>query len=336
MTNMKTITRMKSLRVYLFLTLLTIAVTTNSGFSQIQPLKVTVTTNKSSYGYRESVQVYGNVTYEEQPVENGLVGVQIEDPTGETIALRTVPAGVIPSASWQVEVVSIIPCDGSGNPKNNFDRKTFAYFQATVRNNGITSRRALVVINIYDVDLTPIGIAWEQTVLPPEGETMLMPGIYIYEWVSTGTALAYANAYTDWPKNEGCPYSPEKSTNFTIATATLSYSAQPTFQNSGNYEATLRIPPEEAPYSGTYFVAVSAFSAGWKAFQNTTFTVEYQVPADFDLNHEIDIYDVVKVTAIYGTKSGEPGWNPQVDLEPNGEIDIHDVVKVTGIYGTTY
>jgi len=321
--------------VYAFLIVISIALMTNVVFSQPQ-LEITVSTDKSSYGYREAVTVYGNVTLDGQPVENGMVGIQIDDPANRTIVLRTVPHGD-PSGSWTVEVISIISCDGSGNPKSNFNRNTFAYFKATVKNNDINSRNALVSINIYDIDFTPIGIAWQQVVLLPEGQTTFMPAIYLDEWVSTGSALACANVYTDWPKNNGYPYCPEKTENFSITTTTAAtYPNEPAFQSDGYYEGTFRVPPEEAPYSGTYFVAVGAFSAGWKAFQNTTFTVEYQVPADLDHNHEIEIYDVIKVTAIYGAKSGDPNWDPEIDLKPDGAIGIYDVVRVTGIYGTTY
>lgn len=334
---MKPMAKMKNLRVYLFLIVIIIAMITNSVFSQGQRLEVTVTTDKPSYRYREPVTVHGNVTYEGQPVENGLVGIQIEDPTDKTIVLRTVPAGEIPSASWQVEVISIISCDGSGKPKSTFNRKTFAYFKATVKNNDINPRNALVSINIYDIDLTPIGIAWEQLVIPPKVEIMFMPGIYIDEWVSTGSALACVNVYTDWPKNNGYPHCPEKNVNFSIATTTAATCPnEPAFQNNGYYEGIFRVPPEEAPYSGIYFVVVGAWSVGWKAFQNTTFTVEYQVPADLDHNHKIEIYDVIKVTAIYGAKSGDPNWNPVIDLKPDGSIGIYDVVRVTGIYGMSY
>jgi len=327
--------KMKNLPVYLFLTFVIIALMTNSVFS-LQRLEITVSTDKSSYGYRESVTVCGNVTFDGQPVENGLVGIQIEDPANRTIVLRTVPAGETPSASWQVEVISIISCDGSGDPKSDFNRKTFAYFKATVKNNDINSRNVLVSINIYDIDFTPMGIAWEQQVIPPNGQTTFMPAIYLDEWVSPGSALACANVYTAWPKNNGYSYCPEKTANFTITTTTAAAYLNEPAQTDGYYEGTFRVPPEEAPYSGTYFVAVGAWSVGWKAFQNTTFTVEYQVPADFDDNHEIEIYDVIKVTGIYGAKSGDPDWNPEIDLKPDGAIGIYDVVRVTGIYGTTY
>lgn len=323
--------------VYVFLIVISMALMTNVVFSPIHRLEVTVSTDKSAYGYREAVTVYGNVTFDGQPVENGLVGIQIQNPANRTIVLRTVPAGETPSASWQVEVISIISCDGSGNPRSSFNRKTFAYFKATVKNNDINSRNALVSINIYDIDFTPIGIAWQQQVIPPLGQTTFMPAIYLDEWVSTGSALACANVYTDWPKNNGYSYCPEKTVNFSITTTTAAtYLDEPTFQSDGYYEGTFRVPPKEAPYSGTYFVAVGAWSVGWKAFQNTTFTVEYQVPADFDDNHEIEIYDVIKVTGIYGAKSGDPEWNPEMDLKPDGAIGIYDVVRVTGIYGTTY
>ncbi|MDH5448122.1 MAG: hypothetical protein OEY24_02630 [Candidatus Bathyarchaeota archaeon] len=328
------LTVMKSLSVIFLLTLITLAWFTKLGISPFEPLEATVTTDKSSYRYRQAVNVYGNVTYEGQQVEEGLVAIQVEDSMSQTIVLRTVPSNTTPSMPLTIETVSIIPCNASGHPKDNFARNARAYFKATVRNNVPLDESVLVVVNIFDIDLTPIGMAWVKLTIPGNQEIFFMPSMWIEDWVSTGTALATANAYEDWPKNNGYPYCPEKTANFAIEEH-ASQSPPPT-QSTGNYELTFRIPPHEAPYSDTHFVYVGAFSQGWKALQNTTFSVEYQVPEDFDLNHIIEIYDVVKVTGIYGAKSSGPKWNPEIDLYPDGQIGIYDLVRVTGIYGSTY
>jgi hypothetical protein len=324
----------KGLGLLLLLTLLGLAVFVNLSFSLPEQLKITVTTDKSTYGYRYSVNVHGNVTLDTQHVEEGLVAVQVDNPINQPIVFRTVPVNVTPSGPFSIEVVSVVPCDGVGNPKDTFNKKTFAYFKATIRNNAIFNKAVLVAVNIFDIDLTPIGIAWEQLNVPAQQEIAYMPGLYLEDWVSTGTALACAGAYEDWPENNAAPYCPEKTANFTIGEQ-ASQSQTPA-ETNGNYELTFRIPPHDAPFSGVYLVYVGASSQGRTAFSARAFIVDYEVPEDFDLNHEIEIYDVVRVTTSYGAKPGDPNWNPEVDLLPDGLIGIYDVVKVTAIYGTTY
>jgi len=57
---------------------------------------------------------------------------------------------------------------------------------------------------------------------------------------------------------------------------------------------------------------------------------------DTNNNRRIDIYDVVKVTAIYGVKSSSTSWDIMADLKPDGIINIYDVVQVTSMYGYTF
>ncbi len=54
---------------------------------------------------------------------------------------------------------------------------------------------------------------------------------------------------------------------------------------------------------------------------------------DLRRDGQIDIYDVVRVTSIYGSKEGDPNWNATKDLRRDGQIDIYDVIRVTGKYG---
>jgi hypothetical protein len=63
---------------------------------------------------------------------------------------------------------------------------------------------------------------------------------------------------------------------------------------------------------------------------------------DINFHRHIDIMDLVKVTAIYGTKSGNSNYNIMCDLTggtpygPDGVINILDVVVVTSKYGQRY
>ena len=59
----------------------------------------------------------------------------------------------------------------------------------------------------------------------------------------------------------------------------------------------------------------------------------YDPWADFDDDGDVDIFDVVKVTSLYGCREGEPCWNPRVDVVEDGIINIFDVTLVSSYYG---
>jgi len=50
------------------------------------------------------------------------------------------------------------------------------------------------------------------------------------------------------------------------------------------------------------------------------------------LARAVDIYNVVKITGIYGSKHRDPQFNPNSDLNDDGEIKIYDVVMCTSHY----
>ena len=54
-----------------------------------------------------------------------------------------------------------------------------------------------------------------------------------------------------------------------------------------------------------------------------------------DLNNDglIDIVDIVTVALAFGSKPGDPNWNPIVDLNQDGIMDIVDVVMVAIHFG---
>ena len=60
-----------------------------------------------------------------------------------------------------------------------------------------------------------------------------------------------------------------------------------------------------------------------------TVTIQGDIDGDFD----VDIYDVVKITGIYGFVRADPEFNPNSDLDEDGEITIYDVVMCTSHYG---
>jgi hypothetical protein len=55
---------------------------------------------------------------------------------------------------------------------------------------------------------------------------------------------------------------------------------------------------------------------------------------DIDGDGDVDIYDVVATVNAYGSKPGDPNWNPDCDLaQPWDFINIFDIVTVCSMYG---
>jgi len=63
----------------------------------------------------------------------------------------------------------------------------------------------------------------------------------------------------------------------------------------------------------------------------------YWLPGDVNHDLKIDIYDVVRITGVYGSEQGDPNWNCHSDIaEPYGIINIYDVVTCTKDYRKEY
>lgn len=290
--------------------------------------------NCSEYTYRELVNIHGNVSLNDEPVGEGLVAIQVQDPNNEKLIIRTVPVGSIPLISWDAEIVSFYSCDQNGNPKKDFSRGNQAYFYVRVKNTKPTSITVLLTISVVDIDETTLGLGWQGPIkLAGNGILGRLFPIIIPEWASLGTGTVYANVYTGWPENQGCPIYPEKDINFNIEYGSKETYQEPEISN-GTYQACFRLPPY-APL-GIYNVSVSAKALGFKNFETTTFSLQPITLGNVNLDHKIDIYDVVLVSLAYGSKGGQPSWNPRFDLDPDGEIKIYDIVIITSKYGTTY
>ena len=73
----------------------------------------------------------------------------------------------------------------------------------------------LIVINVYDELLFPIGLAsFQGSIIPGMCEYMF--GLTIPYHAHSGNGEVFANALTDWPHNGGVPYCPQVSSNFLI------------------------------------------------------------------------------------------------------------------------
>ena len=239
-------------------------------------LSLTTNTDSPFYGANENIDVYGDLTLGSSPVEDGLVALEIDDPDNEVIVIRTLSTGVSP-ASPTVEIIDVIPCGGPPdyNPRSWFYKGTWAYFNISIRNNDIESRKVIVAGNVFDVDLTSLGfVAFEKTVA---GDSIAwgVADFYIYGTVPAGNAVIYANALTGWPRNRGTAYCPEENATFEIresgggaATGSLPLSSS---GSGGTYNLTFRLSPDAR--TGAYQVCASSSYQELFASRRTAFGV---------------------------------------------------------------
>ena len=303
------------------------------GLSQFG-LETIVTTDKIRYRQSELVKVSGIVTYYDEPVDEGLVGIQVSKPL-INLVVRTVSTGTGDTLGYDINITEFFPCDAGGNPQSIFNRGGKVYFKASVRNNKLISQFVLLTINVYDSTLTPIALEVLSDTLNPGASVTLLATIQTDSLMSLGNAPAYANAHTGFPKDGEYPLCPEKAAIFRLTSggeAPDNPVPQQSIQN-GSFAIDFRIPRE--PSYGDYTVYVRARYGGNLASFQRPFEVYFaSKPADFNGDGEVDIFDVVKVATAYGTEIGDPGYDALYDLDHDGDIDIFDVVKVATAYGT--
>ena len=61
--------------------------------------------------------------------------------------------------------------------------------------------------------------------------------------------------------------------------------------------------------------------------------VEVAHPGDFDVDKDVDIFDIVLIASAYGSEKGDPLYNTNYDVNCDGRIDIFDIVMITPWYG---
>jgi hypothetical protein len=75
----------------------------------------------------------------------------------------------------------------------------------------------------------------------------------------------------------------------------------------------------------------------WEGVDDYPLMNPYWNAGDIDHDLDVDIYDVVKAAAAYGSVSLDSRWNPHCDIaEPYGIIDIFDIVTIAVSYGEEY
>jgi parallel beta-helix repeat protein len=75
----------------------------------------------------------------------------------------------------------------------------------------------------------------------------------------------------------------------------------------------------------------------WEGVDNYPLMNPYWNPGDIDHDLDVDIFDLVRLAAAYGSTASDPNWNPHCDIaEPYGIINIFDIVTIAISYGEEY
>jgi hypothetical protein len=202
------------------------------------PLNLLVVTNKKEYYMRESMNVYVNLTENDTPCPDGLVGLQINDAKNMPFVMRTLN-GSSTKNNWKMEILKLTPCNSHGDPKTDFKKGPYqlAYFNVTVRNNFTEILNVLIFINLHDRYMIPFDYSFSASPVPIGAAEWIILSIPVSEEIPTGDATVYANVYSDWPSQGGVPYCPEKSASFRIT-------------DNATYKSTCVIPAVQIPAPG--------------------------------------------------------------------------------------
>jgi len=290
--------------------------------------------------YMELVSITGNVMYQGELVQNGLIGIQVENQpdTGPTttIVMRTLPLNENQSFPFSLETISLLPVDEAGNFSPSTKKGKYMWVNMTVKNKCLSTRNVSVSITILDSRLTPLMNERASFPIPPGQTVTFRPRIYVPKWANVGTGYIYGNVYDSWPKSRGRPLCPEKTSNFDVEESSSILPSEH-FEN-GTYGMVLRLRPDMA--WGTCRVYALAWSGGCTGYSTANF--EYWLPGDFNRDGDVDLYDAVQFLQRYGTEEGDPLYEVKYDIHsitegagyPDGKIGLFDAVVWLPYYGT--
>lgn len=305
---------------------------------------VTLTVNLNQSNPQYPYNAYSSVTLNETLAYNnlivttypsdGLVGLQIQDPNGNTMVIRTlstggtVPYPIAASVSQaylsngQEHQISSISIPSQSNPVI-----PLVYFSVT--NNLDTMQSMLVTINVYDSNGVPIGEAsQEMSNVAAKSSSAALVDFPIASFAHYGTAYACVDIYNTWPSQGGVPLAVEKSFQFTVTGGTP-FQGTPSSTNSlngppfKNFNLTFTLPNQDCPV-GTYTAYSSTNYSGVSASQTTTFSVSFL--DDLNGDGRVNFNDVSTFVSMYiAYYSSSHTYNPAIDFDHNGRINMNDV-----------
>jgi len=309
------------------LLLASLTATTNSQ----QLLEIVLYTNKSSYWLGDPVQVFGYLYYNGNRVSDGVISLEMDDPTGYALLFRTLNTGNFPTTET-IEILSVFPSDQYGNQENSFERGSIAYFTSTVKNKGNTTITILHTLTVFDytqgiMDTTRVEIS---DLLPQTIGTFTLP-MYIPDNAPMGTAIVYANTFTNLPRLNGTALSIEKSATFTIIASTIAtqfQASQATIQAGAQFFTNFTVPLYQ--HYGNYNITATCKYLNETAVAKKR--IEIRVP-DLNGDDKVNVLDLIVVAGQIGW-TGPPG-DVAADVNRDGAVNVLDLIIVAKYLGWT-
>ncbi len=284
--------------------------------------------DKQVYNVNGRVYISGNVTENGTVVTDALVAVEILDPVSDPFVLRTVKTGVNVSDYWKVQILNVSTCDSMGNTKTLFSIGSTAYLSIRIKNNDALDHYVKAAFHLQYFDNSVLKAYYPfQTTIEAGREAQLNSSFPIPTSAIRGEVQIFASLFTDTPSEGGTAYCPEKVGSFYIASMTPSALPQPLYFN-----LTFKIPKNNVKL-GNY--TVTARSEYHLALATEIKQFKVVLLGDLVKDGRIDMRDIGALCSLYGTKVGDPTWNPDADLYPDGKIDMRDVGLVCNNYGAT-
>jgi len=260
------------------------------------PLEITVNTDKPSYNTGERVEIYGEVTLDSDPVENAMVALEVRDPSATPILTRTAET----NSSGMYSVSFILT---SENQLGTYSVHVSCNHDGEEATNSSS-------FNLEHISILELTVETNSDTYEP-AETVIISGIVTYDNSPVKGVLVAVEVQD-----------PEGTA---IAVRVLETEEQ------GDYLLTLQLSPEFE--RGEYKVYASASYEDRKAKAYTTFKLETHLLTDINGDGTVNIIDLASVAMAWGTRPGDPRWDPKCDIDENGLVNIIDLTLVALDWG---
>jgi len=295
-------------------------------------LVLDIATSKQVYNAAETLEIGGNLSNNGAPVPDALVLLQVDNPTHNMWVIRTLTTGQSPTGPFPVEVLNVTATDSNGRPKDLFNRGEDAGFKVTIQNNAGSPYAVCVMVNLFYSNGVPFKLftIYSGTIDNGPPVVVSMWPIAIPVNAAAGQATAHVSILSGFPNATGFPYAPEKTGTFRIVTSDGGYVPPASALGTFNFTIPLLSIP---PWIGNYSIYARTRYGPMIALGNVTFGV---ILAG-DLNHDgkVDMKDIAIVAKLFGTRPGDPLWNPVADVIKDGKVDMKDISIVAKEFGMT-
>jgi hypothetical protein len=271
----------------------------------------------------------------------GLVGLQIQDPNGNTAVIRTLSTGAAVPYSIPATISQAFLCNGQEQPITSISipsgsNAIIPTFYFSVNNNLGTFQSMIVTLNVYDSNGVPVAVAYQPISAGGYSSADAVVDFNIPSWAHYGTAYAYVDVYNTWPNQGGYPLGEEYAFQFTITGGTALQGTPSTTQSLNGdpthyFSTTFRLPKYQDLTPGTYTAYFSTNYLGTAGSQTTSFSVA--LLGDINGDGTLNFNDVSSFVTMYiAYFSSAHTYSPQIDFLHTGKINFNDVVLFVQYY----